>query len=53
MMIEHRLQPSLVGLQRTGHYSNLVNTIAIHLDQGQDFTADRRQFLFDPDHVLD
>ena len=53
MMIEHRLQPSLVGLQRTGHHSNLVETIAVDLNQGQDFTADRRQLLLDSDHVRD
>ena len=53
MMIEHRLQPSLVRLQRTSHHFDLVETIAVHLDQGQDFTADRRQFLLDPDHVYD
>src|SRR6185295_5631689 len=53
MMVEHRLEPSLVGLQRASHHSNLVETIAIHFNQGQDFTADRRQLLFDPDHVRD
>src|SRR5205807_6454337 len=53
MMIEHRLQPSLVRLQRPSHHFDLVETIAVHFDQGQDFTADRRQFLLDPDRVYD
>ena len=42
MMLEYRLQPGLVGLQRAGHHTDLVKTITVHLDQGQDLTTDRR-----------
>ena len=52
-MIEHRLEPRLIGLQRSSHHSDLVETIAMHLDQRQDFTADRRQLLLDPNDVRD
>ena len=51
MTIEYRLEPSLIGLQRTSHHSDLIETIAVHLGQGQDFTTDRRQFLLNSDHV--
>src|SRR5689334_22774370 len=51
MMIEHRLQPGLIRIQGTGYYTDLVEMIAVHLDQSEDFTADRRQLLFDPYHV--
>ena len=51
MTIEYRLEPRLIGLQRTSHHSDLIETIAVHLSQGQDFTTDRRQFLLNPDHV--
>ena len=53
MMIEDRLEPSLVGFQRASHHADLIETVAIHFNQGQDFTADRRQLLFDPDHARD
>ena len=53
MVIEHRLEASLIGLQRAGHHSDLLETIAIHLDQSQDFTTNRRQLLFNPDYVRD
>ena len=53
MPIEHRLQFSLIEIERTNNRPDVVEPISMNFDERQNLTAHGSQFLLRPDHARD
>ncbi len=53
MPVEHLLQPGLIGFERTSDHADVIEPVAMHLDELQNAAAQSGQFFFGSDDVRD